>query len=143
MGAATAEPSRKHYRILVVEGDTNARRTIQDTLRKAGYTVVEAPDSEQAVLLLGSGRRRDEISAMICDIRTAKIKGVEAPAYFHMRYPAIPVVVTAVYQDIEWAITLMKHGVTDYLVKPVSRYDLLMVVKGAVHRYLMVRRGSF
>lgn len=143
MEAATAEPLRKQYRILVIEGDAIARQTIQDTLRKAGYVVVDAADSEQAALLLGSDRRRDRINVIICDLRAAKIKGIEASAYFHVRYPSIPVIVTATYQDIEWAIALMKRGATDYLLKPVSRDDLLLVVRGAVHRHLMVSRGSF
>jgi len=54
----------------------------------------------------------------------------------------IPVIVTAAYPDIEWAITLMKRGAADYLVKPVSKDDLLMVLKSAVHRYVTITRGS-
>jgi FixJ family two-component response regulator len=38
---------------------------------------------------------------------------------------------------------LMKRGATDYLVKPVSRDDLLMILRSAVRRHETVQRGSF
>lgn len=139
MQEETTEPKRTRHRVLVIERDEAARQTIQGTLRKAGYTVVEAADPEHAARLLGSEEHRAKISAVICDIRMDKIKGVEAPAYFHVRYPTIPVIVTAAYQDIEWAIALMKRGAADYLIKPVAPNDLLMVIKGAVHRHLTIR----
>ena len=102
----------------------------------------EASNGDEAVTLLGLDSPAAPVNAIVCDIRAKKINGIEAVTYFRVRYPQIPVIVTASYPDIEWAITLMKRGATDYLVKPVSREDLLMVVKNAVHRYLTVSRGS-
>lgn len=143
MGTGTPESLKKNRRVLVLENDSNARETILATLKKAGYGVEEAASSDQAVILLGLGGHPAAISAIVCDIRAQKIKGIEAVAYFRVRYPLIPVIVTAVYQDIEWAITLMKRGAADYLVKPVSKDDLLLVLKSAVHRYATITRGSF
>lgn len=142
MGAATLDQPKKRHRVLLLESDPDARDTIMATLKKAGYAAVEAAGSEQAVILLGAGGSPVAISVILCDIRAQKIKGVEAAAYFRMRYPHIPVIITAAYPDIEWAITLMKRGATDYLVKPVSRDDLLLILKNAVDRYVMVSRGS-
>ena len=143
MGTVAPESLKKNRRVLVLENDPNAREAILVALKKSGYTVEEATSSDQAVILLGMNGRPDAISAIVCDIRAQKIKGIEAVAYFRVRYPLIPVVVTAAYQDIEWAITLMKRGASDYLVKPVSKDDLLLVLKSAVHRYVTLTRGSF
>jgi DNA-binding NtrC family response regulator len=129
--------------VLLVESDPGARQAILATLKKSGYAVVEAASSDEAVILLGANGDSTAVSAILCDIRAPKIKGIEAAAYFRVRYPLIPVIVTAAYPDIEWAITLMKHGVADYLVKPVSKDDLLVVLKNAVHRYVTLTRGSF
>lgn len=142
MGATALESLRTRHRVLLVESDPDARKAILATLKKAGYMVVDATSSAQAVILLGVNGHLGAVSAILCDIRTPKIKGIEAAAYFRVRYPLIPVIVTAAYQDIEWAITLMKRGAADYLVKPVSKDDLLMVLKSAVHRYVTITRGS-
>lgn len=137
------ESLKKNRRVLVLENDPKAREAILATLKKARYAAVEATTSDQAVILLGLDGHPAAVSAIVCDIRAPKIKGIEAVAYFRVRYPLIPVIVTAAYQDIEWAITLMKRGAADYLVKPVSKDDLMVVVKNAVHRYLTMTRGSF
>lgn len=142
MGVAAPESVRRRHRVLLVEDDPDARRTIVSTLKKACYAVTEAANADQAAILLNLNEPPPAISAIVCDIRTARIKGVEAAAYFRARYPHIPVIVTTTYPDIEWAITLMKRGVTDYLVKPLSRDDLLIVLKNALDRYVMVKRGS-
>jgi DNA-binding NtrC family response regulator len=143
MGVTTAGAPKKRHRILLLENDLKARRTILDTLKKTGYAAMEAADSDQAAILLGFSTHPAAASAILCDIRAAKIKGIEAAAYFRARYSHIPVVVTAAYPDIKWAITLMKRGVTDYLVKPISRDDLLIVLENAIDHYVMVNRGSF
>ena len=142
MEAAALQSLKRRHRVLLIESDPDAREAILATLKKAGYTVVEATSSDQAVILLGVNGRSAAVSAILCDIRAPKIKGIEAAAYFRVRYPLIPVIVTAAYPDIEWAITLMKRGAADYLVKPVSKDDLLMVLKSAVHRYVTITRGS-
>lgn len=130
--------AKKQRRILVIEGDDKARETISTTLKRAGYTVVETAHSDQAVILLGLDRHPSTISTILCDIRTSKIKGIEAVSYFRVRYPSIPVIVLTTYSDIEWAIMLMKRGAADYLIKPVSRDDLLTVLRTVCHRSVTV-----
>ena len=142
MGVAAPESVRRRHRVLLLEDDPDARQTILSTLKKASYAVTEAADSDQAAILLGLNEPPPAVSAILCDIRAARVKGIEAASYFRVRYPHIPVIVTTTYPDIEWAITLMKRGVTDYLVKPLSRDDLLLVLKNALDRYVIVRRGS-
>ena len=142
MTVAAPDSVRRRHRVLLLEDDPDARRTILAMLKKAGYAVTEAADSNQAAILLNLNEPPPAISAVVCDIRAARVKGVEAAAYFHTRYPHIPVIVTTAYPDIEWAITLMKRGITDYLVKPLSRDDLLIVLRNALDRYVMVGRGS-
>ncbi len=142
MAVAAPESVRRRHRILLLEEDPDTRQTILATLKKASYAVTEAADSKQAALLLNLNEPAPAVSAIVCDIRAEGVKGTEAAAYFRARYPHIPVIVTTTYPDIEWAITLMKRGVTDYLVKPLSRDDLLVVLKNALDRYVVVRRGS-
>ena len=138
MGTTTPASQKKRHRILVIEGDAGARRVISATLKEAGYLVTEADSSDHAAALLSLDQRPRAVGAILCDIRAPKINDCEAAVYFHARHPAIPVIVTSAYPDIEWAIALMKQGAADYLIKPVSREDLLMVIGTAVRRFVLV-----
>jgi len=142
MGLGRQDLSSKRHRVLLLENDPEARHVILALLKKADYAVVEAAGSAQAAALLGRDGRFPAVSAIVCDIRASQINGVEAPAYFRARHPRVPVIVTATYPDIELAIALMKRGITDYLLKPVSRNDLMMVIRSAVDRHTMVKRWS-
>jgi DNA-binding NtrC family response regulator len=138
MGMATPASQKKRHLVLVIEGDAGARRVTASMLREAGYLVVEAETSDHAASLLILNERPRAVSAILCDIRAPKINDCEAFAYFRARHPVIPVIITSFYPDIEWAIGLMKQGAADYLIKPVSREDLLMVVGNAVQRFVLV-----
>lgn len=140
MMTATLAGRRQADTVVVIESDETARDLIRTTLKKAGYRIVEAGSGEDASVHLGTHRSTDGVHAILCDIRTPRIKGVEATLYFRARYPGIPVIVTADYADIEWAITLMKRGATDYLVKPISKDDLLVVLKAALRQTVLAGR---
>jgi two-component system chemotaxis response regulator CheY len=122
-------------RVLIVDDEAQVRKPIYLTLRREGYEVVEAEDGEQAITALNSGDNPLMVDAILCDIRMPKIGGSEAIAYFRSQYPGVPVVVMTGYPDVELAVSLMRQGVLDYLVKPVSREELLTVVHKAVSQH--------
>ena len=77
------------------------------------------------------------VDTILCDIRMPKINGDEAIVYFRGHFPSVPIVVMTGYPDVELAVSLMRKGVRDYLVKPVSKDELLSVMKKSVERHLI------
>jgi len=126
-------------RVLVVDDEVQVRKPIHLSLSRAGYEVIEAEDGEQAIQALNSGDNPLMVDAILCDIRMPKINGGEAISYFRSQYPSVPVVVMTGYPDVELAVSLMKQGVLDYLVKPVSREELLTVVRKAVDQHVVFK----
>ena len=126
-------------RVLVVDDEVQVRKPIHLTLSRVGYEVIEAEDGEQAIRTLNSGDNPLMVDAILCDIRMPKINGNEAIVYFRNQYPGVPVVVMTGYPDVELAVSLMKQGVLDYLVKPVSREELLTVVRKAVDQHVVFK----
>jgi two-component system chemotaxis response regulator CheY len=68
-----------------------------------------------------------------------KINGTEAIQYFRNQFPSVPVVVLTGYPDVDLAVSLMKQGVVDYLVKPVGKEKLLEVIKKTVSRHVIMK----
>ena len=132
-----ATPGRRG-RVLLVEDEESVRKPIALMLVRAGYEVVESVDGDDAVRRLNEGDNPLVVDAILCDIRMPKKDGTEAIAYFRAQYPTIPVVVLTGYPDVQLATTLMKQGVKDYLVKPVTRQNLLATVEQAVDGHVIL-----
>jgi two-component system chemotaxis response regulator CheY len=133
----TAAAGGRQGRVLVVDDVAIVRKSISLTLTSAGYDVVTAEDSEQAIKLLQESDGPPTVDAILCDLRMPKMNGAEAVAYFRREYPIVPVVVLTAYPDVELAVSLMRQGVLDFLVKPVLQDELLTVVKRAVGQKAM------
>ncbi|TAJ25599.1 MAG: response regulator [Nitrospirae bacterium] len=129
----------KMGRVLVVDDEAQVRKPISLSLTKAGYEVVEAEDGEQAIRTLNAGDNPLMVDTILCDIRMPKINGTEAITYFRRQYPTVPVVVLTGYPDVDMAVSLMKRGVQDYLVKPVSKEELLTTVHKSVDQHLLFK----
>jgi len=119
-------------RVLVVDDEESIRRIAVRSLTKAGFEVVEAENGERAIAALNAGDNPLMVDAILCDIQMPKINGHEAIAYFRAQYPGVPIVVLTGYPEVDRAVSLMRAGVMDYLVKPISRDDLVKVVAKAV-----------
>jgi two-component system chemotaxis response regulator CheY len=122
-------------RVLVVDDEPDIRRVVRLTLEKAGYDVLEAEDGQAAIDVINTGENRLMVDAVLCDMRMPKINGVEALAYFREQFPHVPVVVLTGFPDTEMAVSSMRNGAVDYLVKPVDREKLTAAVASAMeHR---------
>lgn len=126
-------------RVLVVDDEAPVRKPICVSLRKAGYEVIEAEDGEQAIRALNEGDNPLLVDTILCDIRMPNINGVDAITYFRSQYPSVPVVVLTGYPNVELAVSLLKLGVSDYLVKPVEKEQLLTVIKRAVKHHTLFK----
>ena len=135
MGSQTsATGNGRPGRVLIVDDIGAVRKPISMILAHAGYEVVEAESGEQAIRLAQDVQHPLAVDVVICDIRMTPGDGVETIAFFRRKYPATPVVALTAYPDVELAVSLMRQGVVDFLVKPVLQEELLMVVKRAVEQ---------
>jgi two-component system, chemotaxis family, chemotaxis protein CheY len=127
-----AAEGNRRGRILVVDDEAQVRKPISLMLAKDGYEVVEAVDGEEAIEALRSGDNP------LMDIRMPRINGKEAIAYFRSEFPSVPIVVMTGYPDVELAVSLMRQGVRDYLIKPVTKDELLSAIRKSVDQHVIL-----
>ena len=121
-------------RVLVVDDEPCVRNVVRMILEKAGYDVLEAENGETAIEAINAGENRLVLDAVICDIRMPKINGVHTIDYFQKEYPHVPIVVLTAYPETEMAVSFIRSGVADYLVKPVEAPKLTAAMEKAMER---------
>jgi CheY-like chemotaxis protein len=93
-----AEPadSREH-RVLLVEDEPIVRLELAETLRAAGYRVVECATAWEAAEILAAGQ---PVDALVTDVRTpGPIDGLELARRARARDAAMPIVVISGHLD--------------------------------------------
>jgi two-component system response regulator FlrC len=107
--------------VLIVEDDTDLREALMDTLRAAGLAAVAAGDADQAIRLLES----EEIALVISDVQMPGPSGYELLSSIKRLRPDLPVVLMTAYGTIAQAVSAMREGATDYIVKPFEAQALI------------------
>lgn len=126
------EASSVKGKILIIDDEAEVREVLRLHLESANYNVIEALDGEEAVNMMKSGSNLLQVGLIICDIRMPKVNGIEAIDYLKQNAPSIPVIVVTGYPDSDLAVSLLKKGVKDYMVKPIEKAKLLAKVEEAL-----------
>jgi DNA-binding NtrC family response regulator len=107
-------PSNLH--ILVVDHDRLIREQLERLFTHIGYTVLLVASVEKAQERLGLG----DVDLVVTEIQFPGLGGVELIKWIQQACPGVPVIVIAGQRNLETAVTALKLGASDYLVKPFS-----------------------
>ena len=103
-------------KILIVDDEPSLRQTLARILHRAGLEAVTAENGEQGLAYLKS----TSFDLVYLDIRMPDMNGMEILEILRTRYPEMPVVLFTAQPDLNSAVEALRHGATDYLVKPLK-----------------------
>lgn len=103
-------------RILIIEDEASLRKTLARILQQAGFEVTTAEHAEQGLDYL----KTTTFDLVFTDLRLPGIAGLEALKRIQTTNPNIPVVLFTAQPDINSAVEALRHGATDYLLKPLK-----------------------
>jgi len=104
--------------ILVVEDEPTVRDIIARTLRKQGYTVLQAADGPAALEL--AGRRQVPLSLVIADVVMPGMSGGRLAARLAERWPHVPVLFTSGYTGFDAVSRGLLDQGRDFIQKPLD-----------------------
>ncbi len=103
-------------RIMVVDDDKDALEVYRTRLNHAGFDVEVAESAEQAL----SRVKKFDPGLIVTDVRMSGMTGLELLSKIREAMEGVYVVVMTGHDDMETAVTAMKSGAFDFLVKPVD-----------------------
>jgi DNA-binding response OmpR family regulator len=115
-------------KILIVDDETNIRRGLKAVLTKDGHDVRDVAGAEEALHLLLSF----SCEVAVVDIRMSGMSGVELLHEIKERWPIISVILLTGHGTLETAMTAVKEGAHDYLLKPSQPDEIRQTVFSAL-----------
>lgn len=122
-------------RILIIDDEPHLPHQIARYLRKYSYEVYTASDGETGLQEL----QRNSIDLVLLDLRLPKISGLEVLTHVRKSDQELPVIILTAHGDVQTAVTAMKLGASDYLLKGFDLDELLLVVQRALETSAMYR----
>ena len=119
------------FDILVVDDETNIRRTLSICLETEGHQVAAVSSPEDA--LSEASRRMFDIAFV--DLRLGAASGLDLIPALLAATPWMKIVVITAYASIDTAVEAIKRGATDYIPKPFTPAQ----IKLALHKVFEVR----
>jgi two-component system response regulator PilR (NtrC family) len=117
-------------RILVVDDEASMRELLSIMLKREGFDVLTAESRAAAASALA----RDPVQMVITDVKLPDGDGIEILRHVKAASPETVVIVMTAFSSTQTAITALKLGAHDYLVKPFDVDELKIVVRNALER---------
>ncbi|HXW69632.1 MAG TPA: response regulator, partial [Dissulfurispiraceae bacterium] len=108
--------------ILIVEDKQSMADMLARTLESEGYTVRLALTVKDGLDSLS----REDISAVITDLKLPDGDGIEIVKAVRAGSPFIPAIVMTAFGSIEIAVTAIKKGAYDFITKPFDPDHLIL-----------------
>lgn len=117
-----------NYRILIIDDDDLVRRALKKAIGKFGYETEVCAEGEKAIDSIKSF----DPDIILLDIYLKTTNGIEILKQIKMQFPDIPVIMITGYADVNIAVSAMKIGAYDFLLKPLDMAQLQLVFKKIV-----------
>ena len=116
-------------RVLVVDDDPVQLRLTSETARRAGFVPMTASGGLQALEAL---RSDPTIGVMVLDLVMPDLDGMAVLETMARENLKTPVIVQTASSSLDTVVTAMRHGASDFFVKPVAPERLIVSLRNAV-----------
>ncbi len=116
---------RKNWRILVVDDEEVMRVSLAAWLSEDGYEVSTASSGREAIAMAAE----TEYAMYFVDLKMPPgIDGIETMMEIRRLRPEAAVIIITAYATVDTAITAMKEGAQEYIVKPCNPEEISLLV---------------
>ncbi len=117
---------KTHWHILVVDDEEVMRESLAAWLREDGYVVDTAVSGSEAI----ERARTQDYAIYFIDLKMpGGIDGIETMMEIRKAQPEASIIIVTAYATVDTAITAMKEGAQEYIVKPCNPEEISLLVE--------------
>ncbi|HSV97635.1 MAG TPA: sigma-54 dependent transcriptional regulator [Spirochaetota bacterium] len=117
--------------ILIVDDNPSILKYIEDILESSGHTIVKCADGMSAIDAFHS----DSFDLVVSDLAMPGMDGFELVSEIRMLYPDIPIVIITGVGGVDEAVTAIKKGASDFVIKPFQPQEFRVKVEQNLEHY--------
>jgi DNA-binding NtrC family response regulator len=125
------------YSVLIVDDDKYVNDAITETVSRAGYEAIPAYSGEEALIKL----KARMFDIVLTDLRMHEMDGMAVLDHTRRLHPESAVVIMTAYGTVEKAVSAMKLGAYDFLLKPVTPATVEHIL-GRITEVMRLRRDN-
>ena len=119
-------------RILIVDDEPKMQRILEIMLTQMGHTPLLAGNGKEALDIIHS----ESVDLIISDLQMPVMNGLQLLKSLREQNNETPCIIITAYGTVETAVDAMKHGATDYIIRP---FDV-STVELSISRTLALRQ---
>jgi DNA-binding NtrC family response regulator len=121
-------------KILVIDDERSIRNTLKDILEFEKHQVVLAGDGKHGL----EAAQSENFDIIFSDIKMPEMDGIELLTLLKEKEIEAPVVMISGHGNIETAVECIKKGAFDFIEKPIDLNRLLITVRNALDKNILV-----
>ena len=125
------------FRVLVVDDERENLELLKDIIETVGCQVEVTDSGVRALEMV----EREEYPLVITDLRMPGVSGFDVLRHARHANPDCMVVLCTGYATLDTAIEAIKAGAYDYITKPFTADEVLVVLKNVWERVLLIRKN--
>jgi putative two-component system response regulator len=110
--------------VLVVDDDPYVLEYVTALLSEYNYTILAFSNGRDAVERL---KHDGAVDAVLTDIKMPIMTGIELLEQVHVMNPELPVLLMTAYAELDTAVSAIKQGAFDFIIKPYRSEQLLQI----------------
>jgi len=120
--------------ILLIDDEEAILEVMSVNLEKKNHIIETAKTGHEAI----SKVSEKDYSTIILDYALPDMNGLDVLSAIKKKRPNVPIIMITAYGTIEMAVSAMKAGVFNYLVKPINYEEMELIVDKAVEHYRLI-----
>ena len=116
--------------ILIVEDEEDIREMIAGILSDEGYEVRKSATSDEALLSVKA--RKPSLVILDVWLKGSSMDGIELLETLKESHPQLPIIIISGHGTVETAVSAIRKGAYDYIVKPFKADKLLVTASRAL-----------